>query len=67
MLSLMAGASINIITTDTFAKASIPESRMVRQPITVTCFGSEKKDTKGHVVMDLAVGEIRSVTKFHVI
>ena len=67
MLSLMAGASINIISIDTLAKAGIPESRMVRQPITVTSFGGEKKHTKGHVVMDLAVGEIRSATKFHMI
>ncbi|XP_028080309.1 uncharacterized protein LOC114281924 [Camellia sinensis] len=64
---LDGGASINIITTDTFAKAGIPESRMVRQPITVTGFGGEKKVTKGHVVVDLAVDEIRSATKFHVI
>ena len=40
---------------------------MGRQPITVTGFGDEKKDTKGHVVVDLAVGEIRSATKFRVI
>ncbi|GMP49449.1 hypothetical protein CsSME_00016420 [Camellia sinensis var. sinensis] len=66
-LFLDGGASINIITADTFAKAGIPESRMVRQPITITGFGGEKKVTKGHVVVDLAVGEIRSPTKFYVI
>ncbi|XP_028104160.1 uncharacterized protein LOC114303224 [Camellia sinensis] len=61
------GVSINIITTDTFAKVGILEYRMVCQPIIVTGFGGEKKVTKGHVVVDLAVGEIRSATKFHVI
>ncbi|GMP49504.1 hypothetical protein CsSME_00016454 [Camellia sinensis var. sinensis] len=64
---LDGGASINIITADTFAKAGIPEFRMVCQPITVTGFGGEKKVTKGRVVVDLAAGEIRSATKFHVI
>ncbi|XP_028118785.1 uncharacterized protein LOC114316318 [Camellia sinensis] len=60
-------ASINIITTDTFVNAGIPESKMVRQPITITRFGGEKKVTKGHIVLDLAVDEIHSTTKFHVI
>ncbi|XP_028061728.1 uncharacterized protein LOC114265167 [Camellia sinensis] len=64
---LDGGASINIITTDTFARAGIPKSRMARQPITVIGFGGEKKVTRGHVVVDLAVGEICFATKFHVI
>ncbi|XP_028069565.1 uncharacterized protein LOC114272090 [Camellia sinensis] len=60
-------ASINIITINTFAKAGILESRLVRQPIIEMGFGGDKKVTRGHVVVDLAVGEIRSATKFHVI
>ncbi|KAF5934594.1 hypothetical protein HYC85_030765 [Camellia sinensis] len=37
--AFLGGASINIITTNTFVKAGIPESRMVRQSITVTELG----------------------------
>ncbi|XP_028127091.1 uncharacterized protein LOC114323631 [Camellia sinensis] len=63
---LDGGVSINIITTDTFTKAGILEFRLIRQPMTVTGFEGEKKVTKGHVLMDLAVCEILSTTKFHV-
>ena len=51
----------------TFQAAEIPQKHIVRQPISITNFGSQKIKTIGHVQLDLAVGPNRSTTKFHVI
>ncbi|CAL5386670.1 unnamed protein product [Camellia sinensis] len=64
---LDSGASINIMTRATLEKAGISEERIVKQPIVITGFGGERRVTIGCVTVDLAVGEIRSATKFHII
>ncbi|GMP66142.1 hypothetical protein CsSME_00026618 [Camellia sinensis var. sinensis] len=61
------GASLNVMPYSTFQAAGIPQMHLVRQPISITGFGSQKIKTIGHVQLDLAMGPIRSTTKFHVI
>ncbi|XP_028086303.1 uncharacterized protein LOC114287219 [Camellia sinensis] len=64
---LDSGASINIMTRATLQQAGISEEHIVKQPIVNTGFGGEMRVTIGCVTVDLAVGEIRTATKFHII
>lgn len=60
-------ASINLMPLSTFKMAGIPENRIVKNPIAITGFGGDKRESLGYVVVDLIVGAICSMTKFHLI
>lgn len=61
------GASINLMPLSTFKMAGIPKNRIVKNPIAITGFGGDKRESLGYVVVDLIVGAIHSTTKFHLI
>jgi hypothetical protein len=61
------GASINIMPMSTLKKVGIPENRIVKSLIGITGFQGDKKESLGYVIVDLAVGPIRTATKFHII
>jgi hypothetical protein len=61
------GASINIMPMSTLLKVGIPEERIVKSLIGITGFQGDKKESLGYVIVDLAVGPIRTATKFHII
>ena len=64
---LDGGASINIMPLETLKKLDIPEPRIIKSLVGIVGFGGEKKPSLGYIVLDLAVGPIRSPTKFHII
>lgn len=61
------GSSVNIMSVGTFESVKIPKTRLVKQPIEITGFAGARIRTLGHVTVDLAVGQIRTPTLFHVI
>lgn len=51
----------------TFRKTEIPEKSIVKQSVTISGFGGERKPTLGYISVDLTVVDIRSAVKFHII
>ncbi|KAK9911759.1 hypothetical protein M0R45_035650 [Rubus argutus] len=61
------GSSVNIVPLSVLKAAKIPTSRIVRSTVTISGFGNGSEDTLGYIQLDLKVGPIRSLTKFHVL
>ncbi|BFG18248.1 hypothetical protein CerSpe_045220 [Prunus speciosa] len=61
------GSSVNIMPLAVLTTAKIPLSKVVKSQTSITGFGNKSEVTIGYIQVDLKVGPIRSLTKFHVL
>ena len=61
------GASVNLMTSATLKRLSRGLELMVPQPTNLTAFNAGVVSTLGHVTVELQVGPIKGLTRFHII
>lgn len=61
------GSSVNVITLAILTVARIPQKRVTKMEIQISCFGNSTETSIGCIMLDLRVGPIHTQTRFHVL